>query len=224
MEYILKSVSGQSGNTRIIWAHSTIILENKKNYWKQNVRRDPIYEKKMWPMQPYIRVTKAKPKPTFRNSMILQSKTIETHLFPCETCEFTSICREDMTAHANSRESYQFNCNLCGFVATSQENIDANIGAHHETEQLESFFMWPMRLWNNFPGQPTSAWMWRYQHSTQPFNTVLLWPMRLQVTSWIIWFVLDISYILIIWLQIFFRFVIFDYKFCLWCDYKLLLE
>ena len=63
------------------------------------------------------------------------------------------------------------------------------------------FFMWPMRLWNNFPGQPTSAWMWRYQHSTQPFNTVLLWPMRLQVTSWIIWFVLDISYI---WLQIFF--------------------
>ena len=44
-----------------------------------------------------------------------------------------------MTAHANSRESYQFNCNLCGFVATPQENIDANIGAHHETEQLESF-------------------------------------------------------------------------------------
>ena len=44
-----------------------------------------------------------------------------------------------MTAHAKSRESYQFNCNLCGFVATSQENIDANIGAHHETEQLESF-------------------------------------------------------------------------------------
>ena len=79
--------------------------------------------------------------------------------------------------------------------------------------------MWPMRLWNNFPGQPTSAWMWRYQHSTQPFNTVLLWPMRLQVTSWIIWFVLDISYIWIIWLQIFFRFVIFDYKFCLgWFD------
>ena len=139
MEYILKSVSGQSGNTRIIWAHSTIILENKKNYWKQNVRRDPIYEKKMWPMQPNIRVTKAKPKPTFRNSMILQSKTIETHLFPCETCEFTSICREDMTAHAKSRESYQFNCNLCGFVATSQENIDANIGAHHKTEQ-QSFF------------------------------------------------------------------------------------
>ena len=29
--------------------------------------------------------------------------------------------------------------NLCGFVATSQENIDANIGAHHETEQLEVF-------------------------------------------------------------------------------------
>ena len=81
------------------------------------------------------------------------------------------------------------------------------------------FFMWPMRLWNNFPGQPTSAWMWRYQHSTQPFNTVLMWPMRLQVTSWIIWFVLDISYIWIIWLQIFFRFVIFDYKFCLgWFD------
>ena len=73
--------------------------------------------------------------------MIFQSKTIETHLYPCETCEFTSICREDMTAHAKSRESYQFNCNLCGFVATSQENIDANIGAHHETEQLESFFM-----------------------------------------------------------------------------------
>ena len=36
--------------------------------------------------------------------------------------------------------------NLCGFVATSQENIDANIGAHHETEQLESFFMLTMRL------------------------------------------------------------------------------
>ena len=152
-------------------------------------------------------------------SIVFQSRTIETHLYPCETCEFTSISREDMTAHAKSRESYQFNCNLCGFVATSQENIDANIGAHHETEQLESFFMWPMRLWNNFPGQPTSAWMWRYQHSTQPFNTVLMWPMRLQVTSWIIWFVLDISYIWIIWLQIFFRFVIFDYKFCLgWFD------
>ena len=29
--------------------------------------------------------------------------------------------------------------NLCGFVATSQENIDANIGANHETEQLEIF-------------------------------------------------------------------------------------
>ena len=72
-------------------------------------------------------------------SIIFQSRTIETHLYPCETCEFTSISREDMTAHANSRESYQFNCNLCGFVATSQENIDANIGAHHETEQLESF-------------------------------------------------------------------------------------
>ena len=43
---------------------------------------------------------------------------------------------EDMTANAKSRESY---CNLCGFVATSQENIDANIGVHHETEQLESF-------------------------------------------------------------------------------------
>ena len=42
-------------------------------------------------------------------------------------------------AHVKSREGYQFNCNLCGFVATSQENIDANIGAHHETEQLESF-------------------------------------------------------------------------------------
>ena len=46
-----------------------------------------------------------------------------------------------MTAHidthnAKSRESYQFNCE---FVATSQENIDAHIGAHHETEQLESF-------------------------------------------------------------------------------------
>ena len=67
MEYILKSVSGQSGNTRIIWAHSTIILENKKNYWKQNVRRDPIYEKKLWPMQPYIRVIKGKPKTTFYN-------------------------------------------------------------------------------------------------------------------------------------------------------------
>ena len=97
-------------------------------------------------MQHYISVTRGKPKPTFRNSMILQSKTIETHLFPCETDEFTSISREDMTAHANSRESYQFNCNLCGFVAMSQENIDANIGAHHDTEQLESFFMLTMRL------------------------------------------------------------------------------
>ena len=34
MEYILMSVSGQPGNTKIIWARSTIILENKKNYWK----------------------------------------------------------------------------------------------------------------------------------------------------------------------------------------------
>ena len=62
------------------------------------------------------------------------------------------------------------------------------------------FFMWPMRLWSNCPGQPTSAWMWRYRHSC----SLLLWPMRLQVTSWIIWFVLDISYIWIIW---------FDYKY-----------
>ena len=86
-------------------------------------------KKKLWPTQPYIRVTKLKPKPTFY--------------------EFTPICREDMTAHiethnAKSRESYQFNCNLCGFVATSQENIDAHIGAHHKTHpeeggQLESF-------------------------------------------------------------------------------------
>ena len=53
-----------------------------------------------------------------------------------------------MTAHidthnAKSRESYQFNCE---FVVTSQENIDAHIGAHHETEQLENFFMLTMRL------------------------------------------------------------------------------
>ena len=36
--------------------------------------------------------------------------------------------------------------NLCGFVATSQENFDANIGAHHETEQLENFHVtnWTM--------------------------------------------------------------------------------
>ena len=131
--------------------------------------------------------------------MIFQSKTIETHLYPCETCEFTSICREDMTAHidthnAKSRESYQFNCNLCGFVGTPQENIDAHIWTTWK------FFMWPMRLWSNFPGQPTSAWMWRYRHS----YSLLMWPMRLQVTSWIIWFVLDISYIWIIW---------FDYKY-----------
>ena len=132
-------------------------------------------------------------------SMIFQIKTIETHLYPCETCEFTSICREDMTAHidthnAKSRESYQFNCNLCGFVGTPQENIDAHIWTTWK------FFMWQMRLWSNFPGQPTSAWMWRYRHS----YSLLMWPMRLQVTSWIIWFVLDISYIWIIW---------FDYKY-----------
>ena len=36
-------------------------------------------------------------------SIIFQSRTIETHLYPCETCEFTSISREDMTAHAKSR-------------------------------------------------------------------------------------------------------------------------
>ena len=70
MEYILKSVSGQSGNTRIIWARSTIrqqqekLLKTKrkgaklKNWQWKWVRRDPIYEKKLWPMQPYIRVTK----------------------------------------------------------------------------------------------------------------------------------------------------------------------
>ena len=40
-------------------------------------------------------------------SIIFQSRTIETHLYPCETCEFTSISREDMTAHAKSKESYQ---------------------------------------------------------------------------------------------------------------------
>ena len=61
-------------------------------------------------------------------SIIFQSRSIETHLYPCETCEFTSISREDMTAHAKSR--------IC---CMSQENIDANIGSHHETEQLESF-------------------------------------------------------------------------------------
>ena len=43
MEYILKSVSGQSGNTRIIWARSKIILENKKNYWKHLKISNIIY-------------------------------------------------------------------------------------------------------------------------------------------------------------------------------------
>ena len=133
-------------------------------------------------------------------SIIFQSRTIETHLYPCETCEFTSISREDMTAHAKSRESYQ-SMWICCYV--SRKYWCKYRGSSWDWTTWK-FFMWPMRLWNNFPGQPTSAWMWRYQHSTQPFNTVLMWPMRLQVTSWIIWFVLDISYIWIIW---------FDYKY-----------
>ena len=85
-----------------IWERRCKKREQKRKNWStdnenNSVRRDPIYEKKLWPMQPYIRVTKGN-----QSYMIFQSKTIETHLYPCEICEFTSICREDMTAHIDT--------------------------------------------------------------------------------------------------------------------------
>jgi len=81
------------------------------------------------------------------------------------------------------------------------------------------FFMWPMRLWNNFPGQPTSAWMWNiptqystFQHSTLVTNAT---------TSYFLNNLIRVGYKLYLTTNIFLMiwFVLFDYKFCLgWFD------